>query len=53
MPKVGLNRNFPTAVFQGPAEYGGLAHPLFYTLQGYKQIQLFMGTIRNEDDTGK
>ena len=53
MPKVGLNRNFPTAVFQGPAEFGGLAHPPFYTLQGYKQIQLLMGTIRNEDDTGK
>ena len=53
MPKVGLNRNFPTAVFQGSAEYGGLAHPPLYTLKGYKQIQLLMGTIRKEDGTGK
>ena len=51
--KVVLNRNFPTAVFQGPVEYGGLAHLLLYTQQGYKQIQLLVGTIRNEDDTGK
>jgi len=29
-PKIGLNRNFPNAVFQGPLEYGGRGNILFY-----------------------
>jgi len=51
-PKIGLNRNFPNAVVQGPTQYCGLAQPPFYTIQGSKQLQLIIGTIRNEDDTG-
>ena len=37
-PKLGLNRSFPNAVFQGPTEYGGLGNIPFYTLQGYKKF---------------
>jgi len=51
--KIGLNRNFPDTVLQGPNEYCGLAHPPFYTKQGIKQIQMALGTIQNKDDTGE
>ena len=51
-PNIGLNRNFPNAVVQGPTLYCGLAQPLLYTLQGHKQLQLLIGTIRNQDETG-
>ena len=51
-PKIGLNRNFPSAVLQGPNDFCGLAHPPFYTQQGFKQLQMLLGTIRNKDDTG-
>ena len=32
-PQMRLNRNFPSAVAYGPAEYGGLEFPDTYTLQ--------------------
>ena len=35
-PKIGLNRNFPSAVLQGQTDFCGLAHPPFYTQQGFK-----------------
>jgi len=52
-PKIGLNRHFPNAFIQGPNDFCGLAHPPFYTQQGFKQLQMFLGTIRNKDDTGE
>ena len=52
-PKTGLNRHFPNRVVQGPSKYYGLAQPPFYITQGYKQLQLLIGTIRNQGDTGK
>ena len=51
-PKIGLNRNFPNAVVQAPSLYCGLSKPPLYTIQGHKQLQLLLGTIRNQDDTG-
>ena len=35
-PKIGLNRNFPSDVFHGPSDYGGLGNISLYTMQGYK-----------------
>ena len=52
-PKIGLNRNFPPEVFHGPLKFGGLETIPLHTLQGYKQIQLFIGSIRNQDEAGK
>ena len=52
-PIVGLNKNFPSAVLQGPNEFCRLAHPLFYTQKDLKKIQMILGTIRNKDDTGE
>ena len=49
-PKIGLNRNFPSDVFHGPSDYGGLSNISLYTMQGYKQIQLLIGSIRNRDE---
>ena len=37
-PKIGLNRNFPNAVVQGPSIFCGLAQPPLYTIQGHKQL---------------
>ena len=51
-PKIGLNRNFPTAVLQGPLEYNGLSTTPLITTQGFKHTQLLIGSLRNEDDTG-
>ena len=50
--KNDLNRNFPGAVMHGPYEICRLSHPPFYTQQGFKQIQLMIGSIKNKDDTG-
>ena len=35
-PKIGLNRNFPNALVQGPSLYCGLSQPPLYTIQGHK-----------------
>ena len=52
-PKIGLNRNFPPEVFHGPSNYGGLGNISLYSMQGYKQIQLLIGSIRNKDEASK
>ena len=52
-PKISLSRSFPNEVFQGLTEYGGREHVSFCTLQGYTQIKLLPGIIRNQDDTSK
>ena len=51
--KFGLNRNFPKAVFHGPLEFGGIETIPLHTIQGYKQTQLLIGSIRNQDEVGK
>ena len=50
--KIGLNRNFPSAVLQSQNDFCGLAHPPFYTQQGFKQLHMLLGTIRNKGNTG-
>ena len=52
-PKIGLNRNFPREVFHGPSDYGGLSNISLYSMQGFKQIQLLIGSIRNQDEASK
>ena len=52
-PKIGLNRKFPTEVLQGPPEFNGLSTIPLITTQGFKQTQLLIGSLRNDDDTGK
>ena len=48
-----LNRKFPTEVLQGPPEFNGLSTIPLITTQGFKQSQLLIGSLRNDDDTGK
>ena len=52
-PKIGLNRNFPPEVFHGPSDYGGLGNIPLYAMQGFKQIQLLIGSVRNQDEASK
>ena len=52
-PKIGLNRNFPPEVFHGPSDYGGLGNISLYSMQGFKQIQLLIGSVRNQDEASK
>ena len=49
---MGLNRHFPNAVYRGTPRYGGLAVAPLSTHQGYKQIQLLIGSVRNGDSGG-
>ena len=52
-PKIRLNRKFPTKVLQGPPEFNGLSTIPLITTQGFKQTQLLIVSLRNDDDTGK
>ena len=47
--KMHLNRNFPNAVYRGTERYGGLNISSVITYQGYTQIQLLIGSMRNRD----
>ena len=49
LPKIGMNRKFPKVLLRGPQEYGGLGDPSYYTTQGYRQFQLLIGHVRNND----
>ena len=51
--KIGLNMNFPSDVSHGPSDYGSLGNISLYTMQGYKQIQLLISSIRNKDEAGE
>ena len=37
-PKIGLNRNFPNAIVQGPTQYCGLVQTPLCMIQGSKQL---------------
>ena len=52
LPKIGMNRKFPKRVLRGPQEYGGMGDPSYYTIQGYKQLQLLIGHVRDNDEVG-
>ena len=47
-----LNRHFPNAVYRGTERYGGLNISPLSTHQGYKHIQLLIGSMRNGDSGG-
>ena len=50
LPKIGMNRKFPKVLLRGSQEYGGLGDPSYYTTQGYRQFQLLIGHVRNNDE---
>lgn len=50
--KMHLNRHFPNEVYRGSERYGGLSIAPLITHQGYKQIQLLIGSLRNGDSGG-
>jgi hypothetical protein len=52
LPKLHLNRHTSRAIVHGPEEYGGLALPHLYTLQGVDKLKLFLGHLRLQDRTG-
>ena len=47
-----MNRKFPKVVLRRPQEYGRLGNPSYYTMKGYRQLQLLIGHIRNNDEVG-
>ena len=53
LPKIGFNRKFPQQIIFGPSKYGGWGEKQIYSIMAINQIKLFMGHIRNKDDTGK
>ena len=52
-PKIGLNRNIPTTVLQGPLEFNGISTISLIITKGYKKTQLLISLLQNEEDTGK
>ena len=48
-----MDRKFQTEVLQGPPEFNDLSTIPLITTQGFKQSQLLIGSLRNDDDTGK
>jgi hypothetical protein len=46
LPRLRLNRNFPSAVLYGPMEYGGLEFPEAYTLQDQVQLDYLIKQLR-------
>ena len=52
-PETGLNKKFPTEVFQGPQEFNRLSTIPLITTRGYKQTQLLIGSLQNDNDTEK
>ncbi len=46
IPRLRLNRHFPTAVLYGPLEFGGLEIPEMYTLQDQVQLHYLLKQLR-------
>ena len=53
LPKLKLNRNTARAIIHGPSDYGGLTIRHVYGEQGYGQLRLLLGHLRNKDHTGE
>ena len=53
LPHVSLNRRYLQEVLFGLARYRDHRELSFHTMQGYKQLQLLVGLLRNQDKTGK
>jgi hypothetical protein len=53
LPKVHVNRNTARSIVHGPFSLGGLAIPNLYTLQGIDKLNMFLGHLRLQDETGQ
>ena len=49
---MGLNRHYPRKVIFELEGCGGHGELYLSTVQGYKQLQLLVGNLRNWDETG-
>ncbi len=46
LPRIRLNRHFPSAVLYGPTRYGGMEFPHVYTMQTSVQVQYLLKQLR-------
>ena len=46
LPRLRLNRHYPSPVLYGPAEYGGMEFPEVYTLQDIIQLEYLIKQLR-------
>ena len=46
LPRLRLNRHYPSPVLYGPAEYGGMEFPEVYTLQDTVQLEYLIKQLR-------
>ena len=53
LPKLGFNQKLPKAILFGPTKYGGWGEKDLYIQMIIQQTKLFLGHIRNNDETGK
>ena len=53
LPKIGFNHKFPQKVIYGPPHFGGWGEKKLYNIMAINQIKLFIGHVRNNDDTRK
>ena len=49
---IGLNRHYPREVIFGSGKYGGHGEQCLTIVQGYKHLQLSVGHLQNQDETG-
>jgi hypothetical protein len=52
LPKTGVNRNTARNVVFGTCKYGGLGLDHLAAVQGFAQLQYFIGSLRAQDTTG-
>jgi hypothetical protein len=53
LAKMGINRNYPRRVTNGPIEYGGLDFPDLAIEQGISQIRLLMEHISHDSEADR
>merc|ERR1712183_568249 len=53
LPKLGFNRKLPKAILFGSTIYGGWGKKDLYIQMIIQQTKLFLGHIRNKDETGR
>ena len=52
IPKIGFNAKFPGIVLTASYKYGGFKQSSFLLGQIHKQLQMFLGCIRDNNETG-
>lgn len=53
LSKLHVNRNTARSIVYSPEDYGGMALPHLYVLQGMMKVSLFLGRIHLQDKTVK